>query len=554
MRNPEFAEQLQQIRRSGGWRRALGTAAIVCCFSSEALAADAQWTMGGQNIADTRDQPATGLNPANAAKLALKWTFTASGDITATPAVANGIVYFPDFAGNFFAVDAATGALIWKHQLSDWTGVPGDFARDDPAISGNLLILGDQGGEKSRWDGTEIVGPGAKVIAIDAHSGEKVWVTEADSFPTGKITSSPVVYNGVVYVGIASSEEGLAANKAVPCCITRGSLVALDVQTGRKLWQTYMVPDNHGMLNGYSGAGIWSSTPAIDQKRNMIYVGTGNNYSVPAAVEACNARNSLEPDCTDPRDYFDSVVALDLGTGSIKWARRAMDYDAWNVACIATARHNCPDPAGPDYDFGGAGPNLLTAKGLDIVGIGSKSGIYWALDPDDGSVRWKTQVGPGGPLGGIEWGTAADGDRIYVTIANRDGEAYRLQPTGAAVNGGSWAALDPASGKILWQTLTPGACTRASPGSIQGCMALAPASSAGGVVFGGSMNTDPAAPTMFALDGSNGKVVWSFVTGSSVIAGPAIAGNTVYWGSGYGHFGPHTGTPNNKLFAFSLGK
>ena len=101
------------------WKRAFGTAAILGCFCSEAAAADAQWTMGGQNIADTRDQPATGLNPANAAKLTLKWTFTAGGDITATPAVANGMVYFPDFAGNFFAVDAATGALTWKHQLSD---------------------------------------------------------------------------------------------------------------------------------------------------------------------------------------------------------------------------------------------------------------------------------------------------------------------------------------------------------------------------------------------------------------------------------------------------
>ena len=355
-------------------------------------------------------------------------------------------------------------------------------------------------------------------------------------------------------MGIASSEEGFAAKNAVPCCNTRGSLLALDAQTGRRLWQTYMVPDNHGALDGYSGAGIWSSTPAIDPKRNTIYVRTGNNCSVPAAVEACSARNSFDPNCNDPMDFFDSIVALDLGTGAIKWARRAMDYGAWNVACIATARHNCPEPAGPDYDFGGAGPNLLTAEGLDIVGIESKSGIYWALDPDNGSVRWKTQVAPGGPLGGIEWGTASDGERIYVTISNLDGEVYWLQPTGTSVNGGSWAALDRASGKILWQTLTPGACTRASPGSAQGCMALGPVSSAGGVVFAGSMNTDPADPTMFALDGSDGKILWSFVAGSSVIAGPAIAGSTVCWGSGYGHFGPHTGTPNNKLFAFSLGK
>jgi polyvinyl alcohol dehydrogenase (cytochrome) len=209
-------------------------------------------------------------------------------------------------------------------------------------------------------------------------------------------------------------------------------------------------------------------------------------------------------------------------------------------------------PSGPDYDFGGTGPNLLT--GRNILGIGEKSGIYWALDPNSGNVLWHTQVGPGSALGGIEWGTATDGNRIYVPISNQNSVQYQLQPSGVSVNGGSWAALDPSTGNILWQTATPGSCSSPLPGVTQGCMALGPASAANGVVFAGSMDVNHASPTMFALDANTGAILWQYMAGSSVIAAPAIVGNSIYWGSGYGRFGPSLGTGNNKLFAFSTGQ
>src|SRR5262249_38834422 len=143
-------------------------------------------------------------------------------------------------------------------------------------------------------------GEGAKVIAVDARTGQKIWVSQAESFPGSMVTSSPVVYKGVVYVGIASSEENAAATLGTPCCVSRGSVVALDARTGNKLWQTYMVPDNQGLTGGYSGGGVWGSTPVIDPYRNSIYVGTGNNYSVPISVEGCFAQNNNNPNCADP--------------------------------------------------------------------------------------------------------------------------------------------------------------------------------------------------------------------------------------------------------------
>ena len=206
---------------------------------------------------------------------------------------------------------------------------------------------------------------------------------------------------------------------------------------------------------------------------------------------------------------------------------------------------NCPKPEGPDYDFGGSGPNML---GSNLLGIGQKSGVYWALNPDTGTVVWQTQVGPGSGFGGIEWGTAFDGTSIYVPISNWEYLGYSLQPGGAKVNGGSWAALNPSSGQVIWQTATPGSCSPAVSGYEQGCWALGPASVANGVVFVGSMDVNPQNPTMFALDASTGEVLWSFVAGSSVNAAPAISGKSVYWGSGYSHLG----TGNNKLFAFSI--
>ncbi len=515
---------------------------------------DAQWAMGGQDLHNWRNQEKTAINRKNAARLKTKWVFTTGGDVGATPAVVDGTVYFPDFAGNYYAVDAKTGTARWSRKVSDWTGIAGDFARNYPAVDGDMLILGDQAGNNAVWNGSQLTGSGARVIAVNRHTGHAIWVTQVDAFPATMVTSSPVVFKGVVYVGVASAEENLAANPAYPCCVSRGSLVALDQRTGHKLWQTYMVPNNHGLLGGYSGGGIWDTTPVIDAKRRSVYVGTGNNYSVPTAVKDCIAANPADRNCTDPKDYFDSVVALDLATGKIKWATRALAYDAWNVAClfVPAGVYNCPKPEGPDFDFGANGPNLISVRGADVLGIGQKSGIYWALDPDNGDVIWNTQVGPGSALGGVEWGTAFDGDRIYVPIANLYGIPYALQPSGTMVNGGSWAALDPRKGKILWQTATPGKCSPAIPDVGQGCMGLGPASVGNGVVFVGSMDTNPANPTMFALDAENGKVLWSFAAGSSVISGPAIVGNTIYWGAGYGRFGPDLGTPNNKLFAFAV--
>ena len=414
----------------------LSGAIVSGTLSVTAIAGD-EWPMGGQNLQNSRSQSTTTITPENVGSLKQKWVFTTGGNVSATPAVYQGTVYFPDWAGNFYAVDAKTGALVWSQTVSSWTGVSGDYARDDPAIDGDTLILGDQAGALSTWSKAGgLAGAGARVIAVNRLTGDLIWSRQVYSFPTGFIIGSPVIYKGVVYVGVASWEEHTAAQSGYPCCASSGSVVALGLEHGKILWQTYMSP------SGYSGGSVWGSTPVIDAARNSVYVGVGNNFSVPQAVEACFANNQNDPDCAASNDYFNSDVALDLTTGQVKWSARGLNYDAWNIACVKDAAGvgNCPSPKGPDYDFGGSGPNML---GSNLVGIGQKSGVYWALDPDDGSLVWQTQVGPPGIL----WGTAFDGTSIYVPISNADYASYTLQSGGAQVNGGLWAALNPSSGQ-----------------------------------------------------------------------------------------------------------
>lgn len=487
------------------------------------------WRIAGHDLGNFRNQPSERqIAPSNVNQLVTKWVFTTGSDVSATPTVAGNSVYFPDWAGNLYAVRADTGNLRWSRKIPDYNGRPGSVSRVSPAIYEDQLIIGDNLSASVQHDG-------AHVIAIDRNSGALRWITQVDPHPAAIITGSPVFHGNIVYVGVSSNEEALAVNPAYPCCTFRGSMVALDVFTGEILWKTYVVRDNGGLTGGYSGGAIWSP-PAIDPGRGLLYIGTGNNYTVPDPVLQCqrHAIDSGNPNanCTAPDDYFDTVLALDLTTGAIKWARRLSGYDAWTVACLTAPQHvNCPSPAGPDFDFPGSGPNLMG----DIVGIGQKSGIYWALNPNDGAIVWSTVVGPGGVTGGIQWGTATDGKRIYVAITNSSHESYTLANGGPTIDWGSWAALDPRTGRILWQVAdpTPGAI---DPGAV---------SVANGVMYAGSYSG-----AMYALDARKGSVLFRFASGGSVIGAPSVVRGTVYWGSGYRRIAPGIGS--NKVYAFSL--
>ena len=190
-----------------------------------------------------------------------------------------------------------------------------------------------------------------------------------------------------------------------------------------------------------------------------------------------------------------------------------------------------------------------------------KSGVYVVLDAKTGKFIWNTLVGPGGDQGGMEWGTALDGTRIYVSITNQHHIPYRLTENGrltsTTITGGSWAALDPETGKILWPTADPG--TEVVAGSTVGVWDLAPVSVANGVVYAASMAHGAGSDEFYVLDAATGEILWSAPAerqsppggNSSVNAGPAIVNGTVYWGTGYSRSGPVEGSAGNQFYAFS---
>jgi polyvinyl alcohol dehydrogenase (cytochrome) len=490
-----------------------------------------QWQISGQDLDNSRSQPDEhSISPANVQGLKPKWVFTAGGNVSVTPTVYGDAVYFPDWGGNLFAVDKNSGHLIWSHKISEYDGVASSVSRQSPAVDveHDQLIIGDILTPPSR------VHDGANVMAVDRQTGKLRWKTQVDSHPAAVITGSPVVFDGVVYVGVSSVEETLAFDQAYPCCTFRGSVVALNAKTGAVLWQTFTVPDNKGRQGGYSGGAVWNP-PAIDPERGTLYIGTANNYTEPPDVEACHAANPTA-NCTAADDLFDTALALDLKTGKVKWAKRLQGFDSFTGACLfpsGTPNPNCPAVGSEDFDFGGSGPNIVGK----FVGFGQKSGIYWALNPDNGNIVWSRPVGPGGFLGGMEMGTATDGKRIYAAIGNLEQHPYTLVPSGRQINWGAWSALDVTTGEILWQTADP------TPGS----MDLASVSVANGVMYAGSYTG-----AMYALDARSGKILWSFASGGSVMGGPSIVDGVLYWGSGYTNPPVPPGIANNKLYAFSV--
>ena len=492
-----------------------------------------EWNSAGGNRQNTRNQGSEHtLSVSNVSSLSPKWVFSTAGDVSATPAVDADTVYFPDWKGNLYAVDKLTGAKKWQVSIADASGVLFDKARSTPAVTDDKLIIGTQGSILAPGGG-----PGAKVLAFNKFTGALLWSTAVDSHPAAIITQSATVFDNRVYVGVASQEEVLSLSPGYQLSF-RGSMLALDLNTGAILWKTYTVPD------GFTGGAVWGSSPAIDTQRGQVYIGTGNNYSVPQAVLDCvtaagNDSAAISA-CLPANDYFDSIMALDLVTGAVRWSTRAIPYDAWTVDCIPFfgGGSNCPNPAGPDYDFGQA-PALFSVKldgkgkSIDMVGAGQKSGQYWALDPATGAVQWVTQAGPGGTAGGLQWGSAVDGKRVYTANANSN---FVPWPTASGATSGVWSGLDAATGQVLWERRPP------DGGSTSG-----PVTTANGLVFGCSLDSQG---HMYALNAANGAVLWSFASGGSCLSGASISDGMLFWGSGYSNFG--FGTGNNQLYAFGL--
>jgi polyvinyl alcohol dehydrogenase (cytochrome) len=516
----------------------LGLAALAVIPQTFAAASETDWPTYGHDPADTRNQPLEhDISTANVGQLASKWTATTTGDVSGTPAVVDGAVYFGDFGGTVWKLDASTGAVIWSHAVSDYTGATGDYARTSPSLDGNVLIVGTN--------------KGPFLLGIDATTGALLWKTQVNPDLHGTMTGSPTLVGDTVITGISAS------GASGPNAIFRGDIAAVNALTGQLLWESFSMPDNGGVPGGYAGATMFSA-PAVDEADGLVFGTFGNPYTEPASVAACNAAapDGFSESCEQPGAYWKSIVAFDLKTGAPVWSYRVFGDAPVHRVCDAQPVSWCfPATDAEKWDIGGSSPNVFElgtgSSARTVVGFGGKSGVYYLFDAKTGALLWNTLVGPGGDQGGFEWGSAYDGQHIYVSLTNQHHISYNLtengQLTSTTATGGSWAALDPATGKILWQTADPQTETLAS-GTV-GVWDLAPVTSANGVVYVASMAKSGS--EMYALDAATGSILWQYSAGSSVNAAPAVVDGSVYWGSGYSRAAEGSG--NTKLFAFSIG-
>lgn len=497
------------------------------------------WVSAGNGLTDNHVQPFEyALAPSTMPYLGLRWTFTADGDVVSTPTTNGGSVYFADDAGFVYRVDAATGRTIWKASLPAITGNSGSYSHVSPAIGHDVVIVGDHAT--------------ATVIALSMVTGKPVWSSVLATDASALILSSPIIINGRVYTGTSSQQETLAAEQPGFVPTFRGSVASLDEATGHIIWQTYTVPQ------GYTGGAEWASNIAADLRRGAIFTVTGNNYSVPASVAACQTAAGTDPAaldaCLPATDHIDSMISLNMYTGSVKWADRFTHADTYTNACAVPQPANpCPSPTGDDIDFGSS-PNLFTisshGKLTDVVGAGQKTGTFWTVNRDTGAIVWGTQVGPDGIFGGIEYGTAYDGRRLYVPLGNTNYVQTTLFPSGKRTNGGFWSALDPNTGRILWQTPTMSPAVPPALASLPAPPPGALAAANGSVsVANGVMYGEDSAGNLLALDAATGLKLFSYASGGAGVAAPAISRGVLYWASGY----DFTGATNNKVYAFSLG-
>ncbi len=479
---------------------------------------NAGWNGWGVDVANTRYQDHGGLGAEQVPKLKLKWAFGFPGTSVAyaQPAVVGGRVFVGSGSGKVYSLDAATGCTYWSFDA-------GMGVRTAISIGKSAAYFGDLA---------------ANVYAVDVSSGKLIWKAHVDDHPIARITGSPVLFEGRLYVPVASVEEASAMSPTYECCKFRGSIVALDAATGKQIWKSYSVTDppkptkktKAGVqLYGPAGAAIWSA-PTIDAKRKLIYAATGNSYT-DVDINTSNA-----------------ILAIDMDSGRLKWASQVLAKDNFVMGC-RPGQDGCPAEMGPDHDFGSS-PILRTlANGKQIILAGQKSSTLYGMDPEQqGKVLWQIKLGQGGALGGIEWGFAADSTAAYVAVSDR------ISRGGTP---GGLHAVRLEDGEKLWSQMP--AKLDCDPRA-KGCNSAqsAAVSMIPGVVFSGSIDGH-----LRAFSTKTGEIIWDFntaqtfqtvngveATGGSIDgAGPVIANGLVLTNSGYGVW---NGLPGNVLLAFSV--
>jgi polyvinyl alcohol dehydrogenase (cytochrome) len=448
---------------------------------------------------------AAGLKPEQLSQLKLKWAFGFPGGVSAwgPVTIAGGWLFVGNDNGAVYALDPRSGCVHWSFEAK--TGVRSAVsvgpAKGVPGAR-FLAYFGDI------W---------ANVYAVNAETGKQVWMTQVDDYKQRRILASVVLdpTHGRLYVPVTSLEGMAAPSLSYECCKFRGSVVALDVATGKQIWKRYALPEQPQpirvtttgtQLYGPAGGAVWN-TPSIDLSRNTAYFGTGNDYIYPAT------------------EYTDAVVAADLTNGQVRWRYQLLAGDANDGGCGMTEqeqRLNCPNwrPLPTGTEDVATSPILRTLKDGRRVVIGmTQSTLMVALDERTGTPIWpQRHASPLGPLpdGGV-YGAVADADKLYVPLYYRD-------------RTGGMVAIDIATGRQVWYTPIPK--PQCDQPDARWCSSgnYAAAAVIPGAVFAGAIDG-----TIRAFSTSDGRVLWEYQTRRDFTTVNGVAGK-----GGSIHFQPPT--------------
>ena len=378
-----------------------------------------EWRSYGHDYANTRTQPdELTLGGIDVATLAPAWTFSSmaaggEGDFTGNPIVADGCVFAGSNRGWVYAMNADTGALVWKTKVPGGGGINASLYVSQGRIYAAVSRVGRP-----------------YVIALRETDGRLIWGPRVtDTQPGADVFGSPVVWNGLLLIGVSGGSAELSTEaERYPF---HGALLLIDSATGKVLKKTWTIPRSE-WAKGFAGATIWT-TPAIDTEDHVAYAGTGNPFK--PSFDHPHADAVLKFDLDRGHKTFGQIIGFYRGTPE-EYVPGLAGLPCYDIPGNPPPYYpqglgGCGDV---DLDFG-ANPNLFRdATGRKLVGNGQKSGVYHAFDAKTMKRAWSTAVGFPSAVGGIVGSTAYDGARIY----------------GPVTQGGYLWALDSVRGTNGW--------------------------------------------------------------------------------------------------------
>eukprot|EP01012_Entosiphon_sulcatum_P005651 TRINITY_DN12542_c0_g1_i1.p1 TRINITY_DN12542_c0_g1~~TRINITY_DN12542_c0_g1_i1.p1 ORF type:complete len:1081 (-),score=84.81 TRINITY_DN12542_c0_g1_i1:22-3264(-) len=471
-----------------------------------------KWLSAGYDEKNTRTNPdGIKLSLANANGFANNWVVGSvqpgSTGVSAAPSIAGDLVFATDWQGGITATSRSTGLIVWNKGIIEllppranpsrqWTSpivsqsTPAIFTGEDR----NPAVIIGYPADRAINTTQRYQGP-CFVSALDGFTGRLLWRTEVDDHPYCTVPASLSVLQeeNRAFGGVANAEY-LLAGTTYGCCTSRGKMFSLDTRTGRILWSTPTITRSNWVAaaGGWAGAPVTASAPAIDVDDRAVYFATGPLFSVPTAVDACLANGTFSAakqpiSCWQAfvsNDVWpDSILRLDIDSGTIVWGHPTKYLDVWTNRCETPTSGNYstdlfrPGACGANYGFTDS-PTVVTVNGEKLLLANQRSGSMRAVHAASGVLKYTRTFGAGHRVGGGQGGVAFDASTGIAVVAysgnladprkNTNGlgdpvsssiYVYPTYPVAGGVyacGGGMWAGINASTGEVLWTSLVPG--------------------------------------------------------------------------------------------------